>query len=109
MPKFIFLPNNVDVEVEENTKILVSARRANVPIRFGCGAGLCGMCAVKTEGGVLSDMKEKERLLLNKIKLKTDGTIRLACQAKIISGVCKIDLNFQSTYSPDIGMYKDEN
>lgn len=46
-------------------------------------------------------MGEDEKNLLEKMELPLDGTIRLACQSRILSGEVDIDLDFQATYSPD--------
>lgn len=106
MPRLIFLPQQTEIEVEENTKILIGARRARVPIRFGCAACSCGTCAVKIaleDSGALSSMKDNEKSLLQRMKLSCDGDVRLSCQARILAGTCKVDLDFQDTYSPDQG------
>lgn len=103
MSKVKFLPPNVDIEVEDGTKILVAAKRAKVDIRYGCGACRCGTCAVSlavSEGGKLSPMQDDERTLLKRIGLVTDGTVRLTCRAKVMAGECTVDLAFQNTYSP---------
>lgn len=104
MPKLIFQPASLVVEAEENTKVLAAANRNKVQMRFGCASCRCGTCAVKVSApGNLSPMKSDERNLLERMKLETDGTVRLACQARIMSDVVEIDLTFQDTYSPDQG------
>ncbi len=106
MPTLTFLPQKVMIEVEENVKILVAARRARVPIRFGCAACSCGTCAVSvktSDAQTLTSMKENEQKLLSRMKLPIDGSVRLSCQARIQSGSCEVDLDFQDTYSPDQG------
>lgn len=103
MPKVVFLPSHAEIEVEPSTKILVAARRAKVDIRFGCGACRCGTCAVSLEvskDGKLSQMQSDEQALLTRIGLVTDGSVRLSCRAKIESGACTVDIDFQNTYSP---------
>jgi ferredoxin len=105
MPKLLFIPVNHSVDVAEGSKILASAVKAKIPIRFGCGACRCGTCAVEVSGdGVLSPMAANEKELLTKIGLPTDGHIRLACQARCVSGEKTIDLDFQDKYSPDTGL-----
>lgn len=102
MSKLVFLPQNISIDVEANTKILAVAIRNKIPIRFGCAACQCGTCGVslKVEGEV-SEMKANEKLLLTQMQLPTDGTVRLACQTKVISGLVQVDLNFQTQYDPD--------
>lgn len=104
MPTVIFQPAHVSIDVEENTKLLVAGRRAKVPIRFGCAACSCGTCAVSVEvKGTLSEMKDNEKDLLARMKLPVDGSVRLSCQARILTGTAAVDLSFQETYSPDQG------
>ena len=103
MPKVVFLPSNVEIDVESSTKILVAAKRAKVEIRFGCGACRCGTCAVSqtsTSGDSLSPMQDDERKLLTRIGLSVTGEVRLSCRAKVLSGTCRVDLAFQNTYTP---------
>jgi ferredoxin len=104
MPKLIFLPAAAAFDVEANTKILAAANRNKVQMRFGCASCRCGTCGVKvSDPGNLSPMKSDEKDLLTRMNLVTDGTVRLACQARIMSGAVKVDLDFQDTYSPDQG------
>lgn len=105
MPIVKFLPSTQEITVDPNTKLLAAANRAKVPIRFGCAACRCGTCGVAianfTNGSDLLAMQADEQALLNRMGLKTDGSIRLACRARINSGLTIVDLDFQNTYSPD--------
>jgi len=117
MPIFHFLPIDQSIAVEPNTKILVGAKRQKVSIRFGCAACRCGTCAVavtlakippeslapgETDSvGTLTVMKPEELALLKQMGLAQDGSVRLACQARILAGLVTVDLDFQSSYSPD--------
>jgi len=104
MPKLFFTPIGVSCDVESNTKILAAANRNKVVMRFGCASCRCGTCAVKvTSPENLSLMKDDERNLLQRMKLDLDGTVRLACQARIMLETVSVDLDFQDTYSPDQG------
>ncbi len=104
MPKVAFKPQNVTVDVEPSTKLLVAATRNKIPIRFGCASCRCGTCGIAVSGsGQLTKMKSDEKALLEKMGLETDGTVRLACQTRIESGEVTVDLDFQATYSPDDG------
>ena len=104
MPKLIFTPVGANVEVESNTKILAAANRNRVIMRFGCASCRCGTCAVKVSApDNLSPMKSDEKNLLERMKLDLDGTVRLACQARIMQAEVTVDLDFQDTYSPDQG------
>ncbi len=106
MATIVFLPSQQSITVEENTKILVAARRAKVDIRFGCASCRCGTCAVAVDASeaTLSPPKDNERSLLETMKLPSDGSIRLACQARILTGTASVDISFQDRYSPDSGL-----
>jgi ferredoxin len=102
MPRILFTPSQKFADVDSNTKILLAGRKAGAEVRFGCASCRCGTCGVKlTEGAQhLSPMKPDEEKLLKRLKLPTDGTVRLACQARI-NGDCVVDLDFQDTYNPE--------
>jgi len=105
MPEITFLPAGQTVSVPENTKILVAAVKHKIDIRFGCAACQCGTCGVAVtvdpEQAELSQMEPEEEKLLDRMGLATDGTVRLACRARIVNGKVDVDLSFQETYSPD--------
>lgn len=104
MPKLFFTPVGVNFEVESNTKILAAANRNRVVMRFGCASCRCGTCAVKVSAHEnLSPMKSDEKNLLERMKLDLDGSVRLACQARIMQSEVTVDLAFQDTYSSDQG------
>ncbi len=97
-----FIPVELGIEVAENTKLLVAATKLKVPFRFGCASCRCGTCGVKVSGaGILSPMQKNEKDLLLKMGLDPSQGIRLACQARIMTGEIEVDLEFQNTYSPD--------
>ena len=99
-----FTPMGVNFDVESNTKILAAANRNKVVMRFGCASCRCGTCAVKVSAPEnLSPMKSDEKNLLQRMKLDLDGTVRLACQARIMQSEVTVDIGFQDTYSPDEG------
>ncbi len=101
MPKIKFLPQNVVLDAEKDSKILVVARRGKIPIRFGCASCRCGTCAVAVKGQEnLSSMEADERALLERLRLTTEGSVRLSCRAKILQGEVEVDLDFQETYQP---------
>lgn len=96
-----FIPLNKTVDADAGIKLLVVARRNQIPIRFGCGACKCGTCGVLLSGeGKVSEMQADEKKLLDRIGLTTDGQVRLACRTKILSGEVIVDLDFQDTYTP---------
>jgi ferredoxin len=104
MPTITFKPQTIVVDVEPNTKLLVAANRNKVPIRFGCASCRCGTCGVAVTGSSadsLSPMRGDERALLERMGLPLDGTVRLACQTRAMTGEIAVDLDFQNTYSPD--------
>ena len=105
MPEIVFLPKNIKVDAEPNMKILVAAIRNKVDIRFGCAACQCGTCGIAllldAAQEEVNPMEEDEKKLLHRMGLSTQGDIRLACRARILSGTVTVDLGFQQTYSPD--------
>lgn len=109
MPKVTFQPNNETIEVDSDTKILVAGVRAKTNIRYGCSACRCGTCGVKVQAEVpqLSPMSSDENDLLKKMGLPLDGSVRLACQTRVVEGDVSVDLTFQDTYSPDDRMDED--
>lgn len=104
MPTVTFKPVGTTVTVESNTKLLVAATRGKVKIRFGCASCRCGTCGVAVSGAAeLTPMRADETALLQRMGLAADGSIRLACQARIVQGAVDVDLTFQDKYSPDQG------
>ena len=109
MPKVTFLPMNTVFDAEPNTKLLVTANRNRIPLRFGCASCRCGTCGVRlTVAGEVSAMRDDERALLKRMALPLDGTVRLACQTRVVSGDVTVDLSFQNEYSPDEGEDDDD-
>lgn len=101
-PCLVFLPAGTRVEADAGTKILVAARQAGIPIRFMCSALRCGTCGVKVDaaGGTLSPLANDELEMLRRLKLPLDGSVRMACRARVDSGEIKVDLAFQDSYDP---------
>ncbi len=101
-PVVIFMPAAARVEVDSGTKILVAARQASIPIRFMCASLRCGTCGVQVEcsNGTLTAAAEDELAMLRRLKLPLDGTVRMACRARIQDGEVAVDLNFQDSYDP---------
>lgn len=105
MAKYIFLPVGQEVEVNSGCKVLIAARQGKVAMRYGCVSCRCGTCAVRVDRPEnLQPMANDEQELLERMKLPTDGSIRLGCQTKIADGTVTIDLDFQQQYSPDSGL-----
>lgn len=102
MPTVRFLPQDLTVDVDSNVKLLVAANRAKVPIRFGCGSCRCGTCgvAVKVSAGELSAISADEEQMLKRLGFDLSGEVRMACRARVLSGVVEVDLEFQNSYEP---------
>lgn len=63
--------------------VLVALQRAGLPHRHDCGGkALCGTCRVALVGGRVSPMGGRERDRLAAVGAPTDGSVRLACQAR---------------------------
>ena len=101
--KVTFVPAGITCDAEEKAKLLAVALKNKVKIQYGCASCRCGTCGVAVRGGGLSPMRESELKLLSRMKLPVDGSVRLACQARIESGDVVVDLDFQGSYSPDQG------
>jgi uncharacterized 2Fe-2S/4Fe-4S cluster protein (DUF4445 family) len=77
------MPENIKVNIEENTNLIVAAKKAGVSIESPCGGhGTCGKCAVKLISGEV-DIGDNSHLPQN---LKDSGYI-LACSAKVKSDI----------------------
>lgn len=98
-----FIPANITVDAAKDAKILVTARKGQVAIRFGCASARCGTCAVKvSDASAFLPMQANEEALLKRMNLSTAGDVRLACQARVSgSRDAAVDISFQDTYSPD--------
>jgi len=105
MAKIRFIPIEKSIEAIVDQKLLVAARKNNIPIRYGCASCRCGTCAVKISApGAFHPMTSMESDLLSRMRLPITGEVRLACQARQTSQVdTSVDLSFQDTYSPDDG------
>jgi ferredoxin len=94
-------------EVRAGSKILVAAIKNKVDIRYGCAVCRCGTCGVAVsfdaQDSKLSEIASTEQKLLEKMELPLDGSVRLACQARVLEGSVDVDLAYQDTYSPDDG------
>lgn len=85
MPKVLFLPNKIEVEVKEGTAVLDAALDNNILINHNCGGNCaCSTCHVIIEKGydALGEMSEDEEDMLDEAEGLTE-TSRLACQVKV--------------------------
>ena len=85
MPKVKFMPESVEVEVEEGVIVLDAALDNNIKIDHNCGGNCaCSTCHIIVEEGFesLGKMSEDEEDMLDEAENLTD-TSRLACQIKV--------------------------
>lgn len=85
MPKVLFLPQNIEVEVEEGTVILDAALNNNIQIDHNCGGNCaCSTCHIVVEEGIdtIGNPSEDELDMLDEAEGLTDHS-RLACQCKV--------------------------
>ncbi|MCP4685482.1 MAG: 2Fe-2S iron-sulfur cluster binding domain-containing protein [bacterium] len=85
MPKIRFLPQDVEIEVEEGKTLLDAALDNNIRIDHNCGGNCaCSSCHVVIEEGFesLGEVSEDEEDMLDEAENLTDKS-RLACQCKI--------------------------
>jgi uncharacterized 2Fe-2S/4Fe-4S cluster protein (DUF4445 family) len=77
--KVTIMPENITVNIEENTNLIVAAKKAGISIESPCGGhGTCGKCAVKLVSGEVKPYDDSH-LPQN---LKGAGYV-LACKAKV--------------------------
>lgn len=70
-----------EFETSMALSILVSAQRANVPLRHDCGGkAQCGTCRVRVVSGTTSPMADRERIRLQAVQAGPGE--RLACQTR---------------------------
>jgi ferredoxin len=105
MTKLTFIPLNKTIDSVTDQKLLITARKNQIPIRFGCASCRCGTCGIHVSPPeAFHPMSPDEAALLERMRLPTTGEVRLACQAKQKGSIdAVIDLSFQDTYSPDDG------
>ena len=85
MPKVMFLPDNIEVDVPEGKTLLDAALDNNIRIDHNCGGNCaCSTCHVIIEKGyeTLNEVTEDEEDMLDEAENLTE-TSRLACQCKI--------------------------
>lgn len=89
MPKVIFLPIKITVEVPEGTTILDSALEFGIDLENNCGGNCaCASCHVIIEKGMenLSPKKENEEDQLD-FAVGLTLNSRLGCQSKVYGDV----------------------
>ncbi len=103
MPKVTFKPNDIVVEVDENTPLLDAAKIAKVDIEAPCGGkGTCGKCVVRIlEGEVHTDsLGALSRSAIS------DGYV-LACKSKIVNSDITVEIPEQ--IGRESGKFTDAN
>lgn len=89
MPKIMFKPNDVEVEVAKGTPVLDAALDNNIKINHNCGGNCaCSTCHIIVESGYesLNEMSEDETDMLDEVENLSE-TSRLACQVKAKSDI----------------------
>jgi ferredoxin len=83
--KIVFVNNNQEILIEEETSLLRASIRYKIGMPFKCGGGMCRTCICKIEEGI----QNTNNLTKKELKLLTDEDIksskRLACQT-IVNG-----------------------
>jgi ferredoxin len=91
MVKISFTGSQAVYEVPSGTELLAAKRKhPEMPLKFGCTRGDCGVCVIEIETGVenLTKCSAKERETLN--RKKKGNNFRLACQCAL-NGNIKIN------------------
>jgi 2Fe-2S ferredoxin len=59
MPKILFKPNDVEVEVPQGTPVLDAALDNNIKINHNCGGNCaCSTCHIIVESGTVDDFED---------------------------------------------------
>lgn len=85
MPTIIFKTENLTFTVQEGTELLQAKNQnPDIPIKFGCTRGDCGVCAIHIQSGNqnLTKMCEKEKTTLKRKGL-SEEEYRLSCQCAL--------------------------
>ena len=92
MPQITFKSQNLIFTVQEGIELLQAKKQnPDIPLKFGCTRGNCGVCAIHVLSGTenLTKMCPKEESTL-KQKGCLPGIYRLACQCAL-NGSIKIE------------------
>ena len=83
--KIVFVNNNQEILIEEETSLLRASIRYKIGMPFKCGGGMCRTCICKIEEGIqnTNNLTKKELELLTDEDIKSSK--RLACQT-IVNG-----------------------
>ncbi|MEW5795249.1 MAG: 2Fe-2S iron-sulfur cluster-binding protein [Candidatus Zixiibacteriota bacterium] len=87
MPKVTFLPDQVEVQVDEGISVLDAALDNNIPLNHNCGGNCaCSTCHVIVESGfeTLNAVSDDEAEMLEEADNLTAQS-RLACQCIVKS------------------------
>jgi len=82
-----FLKQKFSCTLSENTELVRAPHlNPNIPLKFGCGQGKCGTCAIKIKAGIenLSPMTKQEKETIDRLGLSSH---RLACQCALTGDV----------------------
>ena len=95
--KIKIVPDNLEINVEDNTDLLTAISKSGLRIRASCGGkGICGKCKV-----IIKDGKyvTKNTHLLTESEKKR-GYV-LACQTKVIDNLLvEIPLQYEEVFTP---------
>jgi ferredoxin len=85
MAKLVFLNNNIEVNIPDDSTIEETCEKQGVP--FACSEGICGSCVIEIIEGMenLNDFTDAELDFFGE-----KGSERLACQCKIKKGTVKL-------------------
>jgi ferredoxin len=83
MPTLTFCQYKRSIQLREGTELVrIPHIDATAPLKFGCGKGQCGTCAIKIVSGEenLSPKTKEEEATLSRLRLDSH---RLACQCAL--------------------------
>ncbi|MFB0564418.1 MAG: ASKHA domain-containing protein [Candidatus Aminicenantaceae bacterium] len=80
--KIKILPDNKIIRARKGDNLAEKIEEARINLSFYCNKrGICGKCFVEIEKGILPELKEKEKSLIEQKKLRNN--LRLACLYRI--------------------------
>lgn len=90
MPKVLFMPAGIDVDVAAGSSLLDAARRARIRLEAPCnGAGTCGKCKVRLDAAALGAVSIVSRNKLSE-REKSEGWVLLC--TTLVSADIQVDL-----------------
>lgn len=89
MARVVFPQDNIEVDVQDGSRLQDAIDNSGADIPFGCREGNCATCMIEVKEGMefLNDPTAAEKVTL--LAEELEQNIRLACQCRVSGGtVC---------------------